>query len=133
MNLKFSLDNLTTPAISRSYFSSDEEMDLDGQSVVATGHVSDDSDIEVMTWYRQVPIQLRGAVAGRQTTTELSDCTDSDFPAFPWDDFESIMQMTESQTISLDRGAGPSGAVHTDCPPIELTPFVDTRNSSFRT
>ena len=131
MNLQFSLDNLTTPAISLSYFSSDEEMDLDGQSVVATGHVSDDSDIEVMTCYRQVPIQLRGAVAGRQTTTELSDCTDGDFPAFPWDDFESIMQMTESQAI--DRGAGPTGAGHTDSPPIELTPFVDTRNSSFRT
>ena len=63
-------------------------------------------------------------------TKELSDFTDSDFPAFPWDDFESIMQMTEIQTNPLDRGAGPSGAVRTSSFPIkhcrEFTPFVDT-------
>ena len=38
MNLQFTLDDLTTPAICPSYISSDEDMDVDIQSVDATGH-----------------------------------------------------------------------------------------------
>ena len=58
-------------------------MDVDIQSVNATRYVSDENDIEVIVCYSQIPIQPQGGVAGRQMTAELSDCTDSDFPAFP--------------------------------------------------
>ena len=130
MNLQVALDDLTAPAISPSYFSSEEDMDVDVLSVDATGYVSDDSDIEVIACYRQIPIPPNGGVAGRQMTTELSDYTDSDFPPFPWEDFENIMQLTDGRTDPLNRGAGPSGAVQTGSPPIkhcgELTPLVDT-------
>ena len=119
MSLQFTLDELTTPAISPSYFSSEEDMDVDVQSVDATGYVSDNSDIEVIACYGQIPIPPQGGVAGRQMTTKLSDYTDSDFPAFPWEDFENIMQLTESRTDPLNSGAGPNGAVQTDSPPIK--------------
>ena len=130
MNLQFNLEALTTPAISPSYFSSDEDMDVDIESVDATSEPSGDSDIEVIACYRHVPVPKQGSVAGRQMTTELSDCTDSEFPPFPWDDFEDMLKMTEDQVDTLDRGAGPSGAAQTGSPPIKycgsLTPLVDT-------
>ena len=83
MNLQFNLEALTTPAISPSYFSSDEDMDVDLECVDATGEPSGDSDIEVIACYRHVPVPEQGSVAGRQMTTELSDCTGSEFPPFP--------------------------------------------------
>ena len=70
MNLQFSVDDLVAPAIGPSNFSSDEEMDVDVQSIDTTGHLSDDSDIEVIACYRQILIQPQGTVAGTQMTTE---------------------------------------------------------------
>ena len=55
MNLQFNLEDLTTSAISPSYLSSDEDMEVDIESVEATGEPSDDSDIEVIACYRHVP------------------------------------------------------------------------------
>ena len=89
---------------------------------------SEDSDIEVIACYRQLPVQPQPSVAGRQMTTDLSDCADSGFPDFPWDDFDSILQSTEADP--LDRGAGPSEATRTGNPLIshcgQLQPQIDT-------
>ena len=95
MYLQFSIDELIAPSVSPSYISSVEEMEVDAQSVEAAVSSSDDSDIEVIACYRQLPIQPQSSVAGRQMTTDLSGCADSGFPDFPWDDFESILQSTE--------------------------------------
>ena len=37
-------------------------------------------------------------------TTDLSGCSDSAFPDFSWDDFESILLSTEEQANPLVRG-----------------------------
>ena len=66
MKLQFNLEDLTTLAISPSYLSSDEDMEVDIESVDATGEPSDDSDIEVIACYRHVPVPEQGSVAGRQ-------------------------------------------------------------------
>ena len=89
MNLQFPIDDLVNPPVSPSYFSSEEEMDVDIQSVEATVSSSDDSDIKVIACYRQLPVQTQQAVGTRQMTTDLSGCSDDAFPEFPWDDFES--------------------------------------------
>ena len=83
MNLQFSIDDLVKPPVSPSYFSSGEEMDVDIQSVETTASTSDDSDIEVIACYRQLPVQTQQTVGGRQMTTDLSGCSDNAFPDFP--------------------------------------------------
>ena len=76
--------------------SSVEDMDVDAQSVEAAVSLSDDSDIEVIACYRQLPIQQQQpSVGGRQMTTDLSGASDSAFPGFPWDYFESMLLSTE--------------------------------------
>ena len=45
INLHFHLDDLSDPAVSPSYYSSDEEMDVDVQSVEVLSSASDDSNI----------------------------------------------------------------------------------------
>ena len=57
MNLQFSIDELIASPASPSYFSSVEEMEVDAQSVEAEVHSSDDSDIGVIAYYRQLPVQ----------------------------------------------------------------------------
>ena len=57
MNLQFSIDDLVVPPSSPSYFSYVEDIDVDAQAVEAAASSSDDSDIEVISCYRQVPIQ----------------------------------------------------------------------------
>ena len=83
-----------------------------------------------MTAICQLPFQPQPLVAGRQLTTDLPYCTDSEFPIFPWDELESILQSTEEQANPLDRGAGPSGATRTGSPIIrhcgQLQPHLDT-------
>ena len=62
MNLQFSIDDLVAPPISPSYFSAKEEMDVEVQSVEATAITSDDSDIDVIACYRQLPVQSQPKV-----------------------------------------------------------------------
>ena len=83
MKLQFSIDELSASPVSPSYFSSVEEMEVDAQSVEAAVRSSDDSDIEVIARYRQLPIQPQSPVAGRQMTTDLPVCADSGSPHFP--------------------------------------------------
>ena len=87
MNLPFHLDDLSALPVSPSYYSSDEEMDVDIQSVSANRDGSEDSDIEVIACYRQVPIQ----------TVELLESAGDTYPDFPWEDFDSMMQLVDSQ------------------------------------
>ena len=130
MNLQFPIDDLVNPPISPSYFSSGEEMDVDIQSVEASVSTSDDSDIEVIACYRQLPVQTQPLVGGRQMTTDLSGCSDSAFPDFPWDDFESLLLSPDEQVDPLVMGAGPSGAQRIGSPVIsqcgQLKPQIDT-------
>ena len=118
MNLQFSIDDLVNPPVSPSYFSSGEEMDVDIQSVEATVSSSDDSNIEVIACYRQLPVQTQPTVGGRQMTTDLSGCSDNAFPDFPWDNFESLLLSADEQADPLVMGAGPSGAQRTGSPVI---------------
>ena len=83
MNLPFILDDLSVLPVTPSYYSSDEEMDVDIQSVSATRDDTEDSDIEVIACYRQVPIQSEGQVAGRKMTVELTEGTEDTYPDFP--------------------------------------------------
>ena len=130
MNLPFHLDDLSAFPVSPSYYSSDEEMDVDIQSVNATRDESEDSDIEVIACYRQVQIQTDGLVAGRKMTVELPRSAGETYPDFPWEDFDSMMQLVDSQADPLVRGAGPSTTTQSSSPPIKycgkLTPLVDT-------
>ena len=130
MNLQFPIDDLDNPPVSPSYFSSGEEMDVDIQSVEATVSTSDDSDIEVIECYRQLPVQTQPIVGGRQMTTDLSGCSDSAFADFLWDDFESLLLSPDEQVDPLVMGAGPSGAQKTGSPVIrqcgQLKPQIDT-------
>ena len=87
MDLQFHLDALSAPSESPSYYSSDEEMEVDVKSVETLGSASDDSVIEVFACYRNVPIQPQGLVAGRAMTVDTSECVNDDHPNFPWDDF----------------------------------------------
>ena len=129
-NLPFLLDDLSALPVSPSYYSSDEDMDVDIQSVSATRDDSEDSDIEVIACYRQIPIQSEGLVAGRKMTVEVTESADEAYPDFPWEDFDSMMQLVDSQADPLDRGAGPSSATQSSSPPIKycgkLTPIVDS-------
>ena len=63
-------------------------------------------------------------------TTDLSGCTDSAFPDFPWDDFESLLLSADAQADTLVIGAGHSGAQRTGSPVIsqcgQLWPQIDT-------
>ena len=105
-------------------------MDVDIQSVSANRDESEDSDIEVIACYRQVPIQTKGLVAGRRMTVELPESAGETFPDFPWEDFDSMMQLVDSQADPLDRGAGPSTTTQSSSPPkkycSKLTTLVDT-------
>ena len=56
MNLPFLLDDLSALSVSPSYYSSDAEMEVDIESASATRDDTEDSDIEVIACYRQVPI-----------------------------------------------------------------------------
>ena len=129
MNLLFHLDDLSALPVSPSYYSSDEEMDVDIQSVSANRDGSEDSDIEVIACYRQVPIQTGGLVAGRKMTVELPESAGDTYPDFPWEDFDSMMQLVDSQADPLDRGAEPSTTTQSSSPSIkycgQLTPSVD--------
>ena len=133
MNLPFLLDDLSALPVSPSYYSSDEEMEVDIESVSATRDDTKDSDIEVIACYRQVPIQPEGLVAGRKMTVELTESTEDTYPDFPWDDFDSMMQLVDSQSDPLDRGARPSTATRSSSPPIkycgQLTSIVDSPQS----
>ena len=114
MNIQFPMDDLVNPPVSPSYFSSGEEKDVDIQSVDATISTSDDSDIEVIACYRQLPAQTQPTVGGRQMTTDLSGCPDSAFPDFPWDDYESLLQSSDDQADPLVMGAGPKDRESSD-------------------
>ena len=83
MNLPFLLDNLSALPVSPSYYSSDGEMEVDIESVSATRDDNEDSDIEVIACYRQVPIQPEGLVAGRKMFVELTESTEDIYPDFP--------------------------------------------------
>ena len=130
MNIQFSIDDLVNPPVSPSYFSSGEEMDVEIQSVEATVSSSDDSDIEVIACYRQLPVQTQPTVGGRQMTTDLSGCSNNAFPDFPWGDFESLLLSADEQGDPLVTRAGPSGAQRTGSPEIskcgQLRPQFDT-------
>ena len=130
MNLQFPIDDLVNPPVSPSYFSSGEEMDVDIQSVEATVSSSDDSDIEVIACYRQLPVQTQQTVGTRQMTTDLSGCSDDAFQEFPWDDFESLLLTADEQADPLVMGAGPSEGQRTQSPVIsqcrQLRPQIDT-------
>ena len=108
-------------------------MDVDFQSVSATRDDTEDSDIEVIACYRQVLIQPERLVAGRKMTVELTESTEDTYPDFPWEDFDSMMQLVDSQADPLDSGAGPSTATRSSSPPIkycgQLTPKVDSPQS----
>ena len=60
MEMQFTFDEMTTSLVSPAYFSSEEEEEMDvgllSVSVEGTGRHSDDSDIEVIACYRQVPV-----------------------------------------------------------------------------
>ena len=84
----------------------------------AAASTSDESNIEVIACYRQLPVQPQPSVAGRQIATDLSGYADSEVPDFPWNDFESIMGSIEGKVNHLERGAGPSGATRTGSPII---------------
>ena len=130
MNLPFHIDDLSALPVSRSYYFSDEEMDVDTQSVSATRDDSKDSDIKVIACYRQVPIQPEGLVAGRKTIVEIPESAGETYPDFPWEEFDSMMQLVSSQSDPLDMGAGPSTTTQSSSPAIKycgkLTPLVDT-------
>ena len=95
MNLQFSIGDLTVSPVSPCYFSSVEDLDVNIKSVEATATASDDSDIGV---------QQQTSITGRQMTTDLVSCANGEVPDFPWDDFDSILQMTEDRADPLDRG-----------------------------
>ena len=130
MNLPFHLDDISALPVSPRYYSSDEELDVDIQSVSANRDESEESDIEVIACYRQVQIQTEGLVAGRKRTVELPENAGETYLDFPWEDFDSMMQLVDSQADPLDRGAGPSTTTQSSSPPIKycgkLTPLVDT-------
>ena len=130
MNLPFHLDDLSVLPVSLSYYSSDEEMDVDTQSVGATRDDSEDSDIEVIACYRQVPIQQEGPVAGPKKTVDIPESAGENYPNFPWEDFDCMMQLVDSQVDPPDMGAGPSTATQSSSPTKKhcgkLTPLVDT-------
>ena len=122
MNLQFSIGDLTVSPVSLCYFSSVEDLDVNIKSVEATATASDDSDIGV---------QQQTSITGRQMTTDLVSCANGEVPDFPWDDFDSILQMTEDRADPLDRGgAGPSETLRRDSPPFrhcqKLRRQVDT-------
>ena len=83
MSRQFQLGDLSASPISPSNYSSDEEMDVDAQSVEVLGSASVDSDIEVIACYRHVPIQPQGLVAGRAMTVDTSECANDGYPNFP--------------------------------------------------
>ena len=130
MNLQFHLDDLSAPPESPSYYSSDEEMEVDVQSVEALGSSSNDSDIDVIACYRHKPIQAQCLVAGRAMTVDTSQCINDDYANFTWDDFDSMIELVDNQSKPLDMGAGPSTAAQSNSPAIKhcgnLTPSVDT-------
>ena len=130
MNLPFHLDDLSALPVNPSYYSSDEEMDVGTQSVSATRDNFEDSDIEVIACYRQVPIEPEGLVTGRKMPVDIPESAGENYPDFPWEDFESMMQLVDSQAHPLNMGAGPSTTTQSSSPPIKycgkLTPLVDT-------
>ena len=65
-------------------------MDVATLSVAGTERQSDDSDVEVIACYRHVRVRAKGAVAGRQMTTDLYSCASDDLPEFPQADFEKF-------------------------------------------
>ena len=76
-------------------------MDVDIQSVEVLSSTSDDSDIEVIACYRQVPIQPEGLVAGPKMSVDISDCANDNHPDFPWEDFDSMLHLVVSQADRL--------------------------------
>ena len=69
--LQFTVDDLFQSIVSLSYFSLDEEMEVDDPSQTFIGDGNQDSDIEVLTCYREEQPFEPQAVAGRFMTTEL--------------------------------------------------------------
>ena len=104
MNKQFSINDFTSNPVSPSY---SHPWKMNTQSVEANASGSDDSDIEVIACCRQIPVQPQTSIAGRQLTTDLSGCANSEFPDIPWDDFNSIFQMAEDQADPLNRGDRP--------------------------
>ena len=130
--MQFAFDEMTTSLVSPVYFSSEEEeMDVDLLSVSgeATGHHSDDSDIEVIACYRHVPVTQPNMIAPRKMTTDLSGCADDGFPDFPWEDFEDLWP-EEFQSTEVELGTGPNALGQANNCPISLcsnlVPLVDT-------
>ena len=70
MSLPLDLDDLITPLVSSSNFSSDEKMEVDTNSVA---QLSDD-ELEVFASYMKVPVYPAQTIAGRKMKTDLSGC-----------------------------------------------------------
>ena len=63
-------------------------------------------------------------------TVEIPESAGETYPDFPWEDFDSMMQLVDSQADPLYMGAGPSTTNQSSSPPIKycgkLTSLVDT-------
>ena len=92
MEMKFALEEMTTSLVSHSYLSSEEDMDVDIDTLPVTGterHASD-SVIKVVACYKNVPVRQKDTVAKQNMTTGLSVCAKDDLPEFLWAEFEDI-------------------------------------------
>ena len=75
MSLQFDVEEFIRPLVSALYESSEEDMEVDLTSVIATEQEQDaDSDIEVIGCYREASIHPPQLVAGRAMTFDLGTC-----------------------------------------------------------
>ena len=71
MSLQFDVEEFVRPLVSALYESSDEDMEIDTASTtVVNQSLDDDSDIEVIACYREMPIYPPQLAAGRAMTFE---------------------------------------------------------------
>ena len=74
MSLPFDVKEFIRPLVSE-YESSDEDMEIDTESTTAINQSQDeDSDIEVIAFYRETPIYPPQIVAGRAMTFDIGAC-----------------------------------------------------------
>ena len=52
-------------------------------------------------------------------TVDTSQCVNDEYPNFPWNDFDSMMQLVDNQSNPRDMLAGPSTATQSNSPPIK--------------
>ena len=84
MSLQFDVEEFVRPLVSAMYESSDEDMEIDTASTtVVNQSLDDDSDIEVIACYREMPIYLPQLAAGRAMTFEDPSYVD-DQSNLPW-------------------------------------------------